>query len=182
VRSVSCEIKARNRRCSCPTERFRNAEIARKARAWRQRWVFQHPVRFQSAGADLSRFKKVQLIADNPKAHTLLDVCVRHPDVRRLKPKLNCSRCVKCAATLLMLEAIGKIDLFEAVFDLDCYRAKRTKLMKKVAKRAQDVGRQSEQDAIRLAQSCGLYTARPRSLPKKFARHVARKLIRLDTR
>ena len=55
----------------------------------------------------------------------MLDVCVANPDKRLALEKLNCSRCWKCTRTLLTLEALGRLDAFEKVFDLPYYRTHR---------------------------------------------------------
>jgi len=94
-------------------------------------------MRLVSAGAALSRGQKTLLVSESKLATTLLDVCVS-PEGRQKHGKTNCSRCWKCERTMATLEAIGALDSFEAVFDLQHYRANRKPIMKRLARKAEN--------------------------------------------
>lgn len=68
-------------------------------------------------GAQYSRSKKTEVISEWPIAQSYLNVCVCPGEDGR-----NCCRCSKCMRTLIPLEAMGKLDKFTKVFDLDVYR------------------------------------------------------------
>lgn len=68
-------------------------------------------------GAQYSRSKKTEIISDWPIAQSYLNVCVSPEEDGR-----NCCRCSKCVRTLIPLEAMGKLNSFSKVFDLNVYR------------------------------------------------------------
>ena len=64
---------------------------------------------------EMTRMEKLKSIVDFPVAHKYLHVCLKQPT--------NCtSSCSKCKRTLLSLEALGKLDSFNQVFDVDYYK------------------------------------------------------------
>lgn len=73
-------------------------------------------VRIVLDGAQYRRSQKTANIAEWEIAQKYLNVCIN--PVENAK---NCSQCSKCMRTLIALEAIGKINEFEQVFDLDAY-------------------------------------------------------------
>lgn len=81
-----------------------------------------------SACAGLTRVEKTRLVAALPAAEPLLDVCTR-PWERAAGRAANCSHCAKCIRTLFTLDALGRLDAFAAVFDLDLFRARRDRLL-----------------------------------------------------
>lgn len=68
-------------------------------------------------GAQYTRVEKTQNIADWDIARRHLNVCVGVKETAE-----NCSTCSKCFRTLIVLDALGKLDAFTAVFDLEKYR------------------------------------------------------------
>ncbi len=82
-------------------------------------------MRFLSANAGIDRVEKTRLTAGNPIAKQLLDVCVAPTAARAeaIRNRRNCSRCWKCARTMITLDGLGHLDEFARVFDLDHYRA-----------------------------------------------------------
>ena len=68
-------------------------------------------------GCQYTRAEKTEKISDWDFAKRHLNVCVT-PD----KDGHNCSHCNKCMWTLIPLEAMGKLDEFKKVFDIDIYR------------------------------------------------------------
>lgn len=87
-----------------------------------------------------NRVDKTRILSTSPVAQRYLNVCwasqlhnmygtkVYLQD----KKKLNCGICDKCIRTLMTLEVLGKLDEFESVFDIDAYKAYRTKYLVKI--------------------------------------------------
>jgi len=75
-------------------------------------------------GENYSRVEKTDIVSQWPFSYKNLNVCIIHQSdvVDR-----NCSRCGKCQRTLTTLDLLGKIDLYNGVFDLDDYYKNRTK-------------------------------------------------------
>lgn len=71
-------------------------------------------------GSQYYRSDKTIKIASYSPAMKHLNVCVNN-GINVLEEK-NCSVCHKCARTLIILEAIGKISQFSNVFDIDKYQ------------------------------------------------------------
>ena len=67
-------------------------------------------------GSQYGRAEKTERISDWDIAQKYINVCVASTDGS------NCSKCSKCMRTLLPLDAMGKLDSFSDVFDLDVYR------------------------------------------------------------
>lgn len=105
------------------------------------------PFRLFSAGSGLSRLDKMKVIADYPPAFAHLDVCVSNPMERAAAQQTNCSRCWKCTRAMLTLDAIGTLDSFNAVFDLDGYRKNRGYAYGKVVESAL-LGKPADRDTL----------------------------------
>ena len=75
--------------------------------------------KFYLAGEIYSRVDKTGIVSTHPLSYEYLNVCG--------VAEKNCSRCHKCQRTLVTLDVLGKLDLYEKVFDLDDYRAHRSK-------------------------------------------------------
>lgn len=71
-------------------------------------------------GCEFTRAEKLERIQDWDIARKNLDVCVDADVDGR-----NCSKCSKCMRTLLVLDAMGKLDNFKDVFDLETYRSEK---------------------------------------------------------
>lgn len=65
-----------------------------------------------SSGGEASRAEKASYIADS-------EVVQRHLQVCNIQHTANCCACEKCLRTQLNLYACGKLDKFQAVFDLE---------------------------------------------------------------
>ncbi|MDO4369071.1 MAG: hypothetical protein Q4C29_00815 [bacterium] len=74
-------------------------------------------LKIHSEGAAKSRLEKTISIADYEMANKYLHVCI--------KDSFNCGKCMKCKRTLVSLDAIGKLDNFSEVFDIDYYKKNR---------------------------------------------------------
>lgn len=72
-------------------------------------------LRFYLSGSEANRVEKVAYIADNNVAQNYLTVCA-HPD--------SCGICSKCLRTMTELYSLGKLDLFDKVFDVEEYKRK----------------------------------------------------------
>ena len=68
-------------------------------------------------GCQYTRAEKTEHISDWDFAQKHLNVCVTP-----LKHARNCSCCNKCMWTLIPLEAMGKLDKFSQVFDIEKYK------------------------------------------------------------
>jgi hypothetical protein len=68
-------------------------------------------------GAQYKRSQKTENIADWDIAKNHLNVCINPHNGAE-----NCSCCSKCMRTLLPLDAMGKLNEFSNVFDLDVYK------------------------------------------------------------
>lgn len=70
--------------------------------------------RIESSGAGVTRQNKLKRIVDYTPSYKSLNVCVKEAD--------NCSRCEKCIRTMIGLDALGQLEKYKDVFDLDFYR------------------------------------------------------------
>ena len=70
-------------------------------------------LRLISAGGEGDRTDKIEFIADKPLAQKYLHVCINR--------EINCGVCEKCLRTLLIIDAVNKLDNFREVFDIDAY-------------------------------------------------------------
>ncbi|MCC7555726.1 MAG: hypothetical protein KO254_06375 [Methanoculleus marisnigri] len=75
--------------------------------------------KFFSSGEIYSRVEKTEIVSTHPLSYKYLNVCVA--------AETNCSRCHKCQRTLVTLDLLGKLDLYDKVFDLNDYRTRRSK-------------------------------------------------------
>ena len=71
-------------------------------------------LKIYSEGAEKTRLEKTIDIADFKLARENLHVCIKDGN--------NCGKCLKCRRTILMLDAIGKLDNFKKVFDIEYYK------------------------------------------------------------
>ena len=74
-------------------------------------------LRIYSAGLEATRNERLDYISDFPVVQKYLSVC--------LASTVNCNKCSKCRRTLLALDALGKLDKFGSVFDIEYYKANR---------------------------------------------------------
>ena len=87
-------------------------------------------ITLSAPGVEVSRFEKIRRLSDFEPAQKMLHVCVRD----EIK---NCSVCGKCARVLTALDALGTIDRFGAVFDLQYFRDHRDEYWGQTIYRAQ---------------------------------------------
>ena len=71
-------------------------------------------LRIYSEGGAKTRIEKTEFIADNELAQEYLHVCLHNTH--------NCGKCIKCKRTMNTLYAIGKLDKFSKVFDIEYYK------------------------------------------------------------
>lgn len=71
-------------------------------------------LKLYSEGVNLTRLEKTKEVAKYEPSYNYLNVCVKTSE--------NCGKCEKCRRTLLALDAIGKIDSYTSVFDVDYYK------------------------------------------------------------
>lgn len=72
-----------------------------------------------SEGGTLSRLDKTKKVANYKPSYKYLNVCTNTVE--------NCSKCEKCTRTMLGLDAIGKIDEYNKVFDVEYYKNNKQK-------------------------------------------------------
>ena len=72
-----------------------------------------------SEGMQKNKLEKFEAIADEPIVQKYLHVCTDKAE--------NCGKCSKCQRTILTLDAIGKLEKFANVFDIDYYRKNKLK-------------------------------------------------------
>ena len=65
---------------------------------------------FYSTGSEVTRLEKNSYISDFPVTYKYLNVCGFY--------LYNCNQCEKCRRTMLALYALGKLDLYNKVFDV----------------------------------------------------------------
>jgi hypothetical protein len=136
-----------------------------------------------STGCQYSRTKKTEKVAVLPSSYEYLNVCMRNSGVG------NCSTCYKCLRTLVTLEVLGKLNLYERVFSLQQYREVRHEYISKLLR---DRGT-FEQDIVHFAQQHNYsFPLWCRILPpwffsatcavKQQARRIANKIIPMSLR
>lgn len=134
-------------------------------------------LRVQPAGAGLTRNDKLQVIVDNPQAQRRLNVCVSPAGNPRPTTTLNCSACWKCTQTLMVLETMGKLDAFSAVFDIGFYRANRRRLLQSLVDTAQQKRLTGIINQLNGLRSAGADIPKPRTPADLYLRKVLRKAV-----
>ena len=86
-------------------------------------------VSFFPSSARFNRIERTKLISGFPETYAHLDVCTNS---RNAGDALNCSVCHKCMRTQLTLDLLGKLDLYEQVFNLEKYRAHKSEYIGKL--------------------------------------------------
>ena len=82
---------------------------------------------FSAAGKAYSRAEKMQQLMEYEPSHSFLNVCTTALE--------NCSSCEKCLRTLVAIELLGGLDVYEEVFDLETYAKHRSRHVVDVLKR-----------------------------------------------
>lgn len=77
-----------------------------------------------STGAETGRIDKTMIISDNMVVNRHLQVCAveqnkQYNESGVIVRKLNCGCCRKCARTITTLYAIGKLEKFHDIFELE---------------------------------------------------------------
>lgn len=85
-----------------------------------------HQLRIYSQGENMTRMQKLKTVADYAPSYKYLNVCLKDGD--------NCGRCEKCVRTMTALDALGKLDLYRDVFDVDYYNSHKIWYMKQMLK------------------------------------------------
>lgn len=74
-------------------------------------------LRIESSGAGVTRQNKLKKVAEYEPSYKSLNVCIKEAH--------NCSRCEKCIRTMLGLDALGQLEKYGDVFDLEFYNKNR---------------------------------------------------------
>lgn len=69
-----------------------------------------------------TRFEKMRALIDFEPAQKYLDCCILVGEGSE-SGKPNCGRCGKCRRTLVNLDALGALEKFDRVFDIDYYKS-----------------------------------------------------------
>lgn len=84
---------------------------------------------FYSAISQLTRVERTELITNYKPSYEFLNVCV---SPKESGEGYNCSTCFKCLRTQLTLDVLGKLNLYEKVFDVNKYYQKKDKYIAQV--------------------------------------------------
>ena len=76
-----------------------------------------HNLRIYSEGEGMGRLSKVKDIVRYEPSFKYLNVCIKDSD--------NCGTCEKCIRTMLGLDALGEIEKYRKVFDVEYYKSHR---------------------------------------------------------
>lgn len=69
---------------------------------------------FYSSGGAKTRFEKLAAIVDSPITKKYLHSCLTHD--------FNCGICPKCYRNLLTLDALGRLDEYASIYDIEAYK------------------------------------------------------------
>lgn len=83
-------------------------------------------LKIYSEGGAKTRFEKTKRLVDFVPAQKYLHVCTSDTGG-------NCNRCGKCKRTLVTLDALGALEKFRAVFDINFYRKNRRRYLRWLA-------------------------------------------------
>ena len=78
-------------------------------------------LKIYSDGCAKSRFEKIKFIGDFKPAQKYLDCCI-YVGAGSDTGKPNCGKCFKCRRTLVNLDALGLLDKYGQVFDIEYYK------------------------------------------------------------
>ena len=87
------------------------------------------------SNGNLNRVEKTKILSNYSYAKENLYVCAadiynsKHNTNYRKDTAPNCSECIKCTRTLLILDILGEINNFSKVFDINKYNTKRNELL-----------------------------------------------------
>lgn len=85
-----------------------------------------------SDGCQYKRSEKTELIVNWEISKKFLNVCSRHSDDPNVD-ETNCCECSKCKRTLVALDAMGKLNEYSRVFNLDKYYKNKKKILWRLA-------------------------------------------------
>lgn len=73
---------------------------------------------FYSSVSQYTRIERTEIITRYPESYTNLNVCVGYSKSENVE---NCSICSKCLRTEITLDLLGKLNLYNKIFDLEKY-------------------------------------------------------------
>lgn len=76
---------------------------------------------FVSSGAQFRRTEKTRIVSEFEPSYRYLNVCTKTAN--------NCSVCEKCLRTEVTLDLLGKLELYDRIFDLEKFRQIRTRYL-----------------------------------------------------
>ena len=98
------------------SDHARDIDLAEYAESYMIPLISTERIEFVSDGCQYTREEKTERICEWDIARKYLNVCVKPGESIE-----NCSRCHKCMRTLLVLEAMGRLNDFNEVFDIPTY-------------------------------------------------------------
>ena len=98
------------------SDHARDIDLAEYAESYMIPLISTERIEFVSDGCQYTREEKTERICEWNIARKYLNVCVKPGESIE-----NCSRCHKCMRTLLVLEAMGRLNDFNEVFDIPTY-------------------------------------------------------------
>lgn len=107
-------------------------------------------VTIHNTGMSVTRLEKLQFISDYPITYKYLNICIQEDQ--------NCGECDKCVRTMNALYALGKLDRYAPVFDLEKYREHLDINLGKMMDRASDAtySQQNHKEAYELMKEKGI--------------------------
>ncbi len=117
--------------------------------------------RIQPIGADKKRLDKISYISDYPLTYKYLKVC-RKPlycgtEGRKYEKETNCtSDCEKCRCTILELMALGKLNNYSSVFDIQWAEEHKKQLLYEVIGRQNETGELDYSDIYKAMKTKGV--------------------------
>lgn len=118
-----------------------------------------------SSGAEVTRLDKVRHLSDYDIAQKYLSVCIR--DAAK-----NDNLCLKCKRTMLELDAIGSLDRFHQVFDVQYFRENTKWYMRYLVENQDDTFMKPLLAYYSLTNPEGVAEARKLARPQKGERRV----------
>lgn len=96
-------------------------------------------------GFNATRIEKTKAIVFDPVVQAHLDVCTNglYQGRKDASSPINCGLCDKCVRTIITLDHLGHLDVFQTCFDLAHYRSNRAALVTRLLESSQPLDREA---------------------------------------
>jgi hypothetical protein len=94
--------------------------------------IASNSLEFYISGLFENRIEKTKSISKTQITYENLNVCLITPDNKGIdenNPIKNCSKCFKCARTMVSLDILGSLNKYQSVFDLNIYKKNKNKYL-----------------------------------------------------